>query len=220
MIKISPSVLACDLSRLAKEVEEIHSAGADMIHLDVMDGVFVTNISFGLPVIKCLRKNSKAFFDVHLMITEPEKYIERFITECGADLISFHLEATNVPDKCIEIIKKHGKKAAITVKPNTPIETVYPYLDKCDMVLVMTVEPGYGGQALIPECLDKVKELKEEIERRNLSVDIEVDGGINTENAKDAIKAGANILVAGSAVFGAADPANEIEKLRNLAAKA
>ena len=129
MIKISPSVLACDLSRLAKEVEEIHSAGADMIHLDVMDGVFVTNISFGLPVIKCLRKNSKAFFDVHLMITEPEKYIERFITECGADLISFHLEATNVPDECIEIIKKHGKKAAITVKPNTPIETVYPYLD-------------------------------------------------------------------------------------------
>lgn len=214
MIKISPSVLACDLSRLAKEVEEIHSAGADMIHLDVMDGVFVTNISFGLPVIKCLRKNSKAFFDVHLMITEPEKYIERFITECGADLISFHLEATNVPDKCIEIIKKHGKKAAITVKPNTPIETVYPYLDKCDMVLVMTVEPGYGGQALIPECLDKVKELKEEIERRNLSVDIEVDGGINTENAKDAIKAGANILVAGSAVFGAADRREAMKKIR------
>ena len=214
MIKISPSVLACDLSRLAKEVEEIHSAGADMIHLDVMDGVFVTNISFGLPVIKCLRKNSKAFFDVHLMITEPEKYIERFITECGADLISFHLEATNVPDKCIEIIKKHGKKAAITVKPNTPIETVYPYLDKCDMVLVMTVEPGYGGQALIPECLDKVKELKEEIERRNLSVDIEVDGGINTENAKDAIKVGANILVAGSAVFGAADRREAMKKIR------
>ena len=214
MIKISPSVLACDLSRLAKEVEEIHSAGADMIHLDVMDGVFVTNISFGLPVIKCLRKNSKAFFDVHLMITEPEKYIERFITECGADLISFHLEATNVPDECIEIIKKHGKKAAITVKPNTPIETVYPYLDKCDMVLVMTVEPGYGGQALIPECLDKVKELKEEIERRNLSVDIEVDGGINTENAKDAIKVGANILVAGSAVFGAADRREAMKKIR------
>lgn len=214
MIKISPSVLACDLSRLAKEVEEIHSAGADMIHLDVMDGVFVTNISFGLPVIKCLRKNSKAFFDVHLMITEPEKYIERFITECGADLISFHLEATNVPDECIEIIKKHGKKAAITVKPKTPIETVYPYLDKCDMVLVMTVEPGYGGQALIPECLDKVKELKEEIERRNLSVDIEVDGGINTENAKDAIKAGANILVAGSAVFGAADRREAMKKIR------
>lgn len=214
MIKISPSVLACDLSRLAKEVEEIHSAGADMIHLDVMDGVFVTNISFGLPVIKCLRKNSKAFFDVHLMITEPEKYIERFITECGADLISFHLEATNVPDECIEIIKKHGKKAAITVKPKTPIETVYPYLDKCDMVLVMTVEPGYGGQALIPECLDKVKELKEEIERRNLSVDIEVDGGINTENAKDAIKVGANILVAGSAVFGAADRREAMKKIR------
>ena len=214
MIKISPSVLACDLSRLAKEVEEIHSAGADMIHLDVMDGVFVTNISFGLPVIKCLRKNSKAFFDVHLMITEPEKYIERFITECGADLISFHLEATNVPDECIEIIKKHGKKAAITVKPKTPIETVYPYLDKCDMVLVMTVEPGYGGQALIPECLDKVKELKEEIERRNLSVDIEVDGGINTENAKDAIKAGANTLVAGSAVFGAADRREAMKKIR------
>ena len=214
MIKISPSVLACDLSSLAKEVEEIHSAGADMIHLDVMDGLFVPSLSMGVPVVESIRKVTDRVFDVHLMITEPEKYIERFITECGADLISFHLEATNVPDKCIEIIKKHGKKAAITVKPKTPIETVYPYLDKCDMVLVMTVEPGYGGQALIPECLDKVKELKEEIERRNLSVDIEVDGGINTENAKDAIKAGANILVAGSAVFGAADRREAMKKIR------
>ncbi len=214
MIKISPSVLACDLSDLAREVNEISAAGADMIHLDVMDGVFVTNISFGLPVITALRKKSDAFFDVHLMITKPEKYIERFITESGADLVTFHLEATDVPDKCIEIIKKHGKKTAVSVKPATPIETVFPYLDRCDMILVMTVEPGYGGQALIPECLDKVKVLREEITRRGLDVDIQVDGGINAKNAKDAVIAGANVLVAGSAVFGAKDRSEAIKALR------
>lgn len=214
MTKISPSVLACDLSKLGEEVKEIQKAGADMIHLDVMDGVFVTNMSFGLAVIESLRKKSDAFFDVHLMITKPENYIERYITEAGADLVTFHLEATDIPDECIEMIKKHGKKVAVSVKPNTPIEAVYPFLDRCDMILVMTVEPGYGGQSLIPACLEKVKTLRAEITRRGLDIDIQVDGGINAQNAKDAVLAGANVLVAGSAVFKASDRRAAIDALR------
>lgn len=213
MIKISPSVLACDFSKLGEEVESIRIAGAEMAHLDVMDGMFVTNISFGLPVIQSLRKHTSIFFDVHLMIEKPERYIERFI-DAGADLVTFHIEATDVPDECIEMIKKRGKKAAVSVKPNTPIEAIYPYLDRCDMILVMTVEPGYGGQALIPECIEKVRKLKAEIDRRGLDVDIQVDGGVNEKNAKDVKNAGANILVAGSAVFKYEDRKAAIDALR------
>ena len=214
MVKISPSALACDFTRLGEEVKEVQDAGAEMIHLDVMDGIFVPNSSFGLSVIEALRKKSDMFLDVHLMITKPERYIERFIDECGADLITFHLEATDVPDKCIEMIKSRGKRASVSVKPQTPISEVYPYLDRCDMVLIMTVEPGFGGQSLIPETLEKVKELKAEIDRRGLNVDIQVDGGINAKNAKSAIEAGANVLVAGSAVFNAADRRAAIDALR------
>lgn len=213
MIKISPSILACDFSRLGEEIESIRIAGAEMAHLDVMDGIFVTNISFGLPVIESIRKSTEMFLDVHLMITKPERYIDRFI-DAGADLVTFHVEATDCPDKCIEMIKARGKKAAISVKPNTPIEEIYPFLDSCDMILVMTVEPGYGGQALIPECLEKVKKLKAEIDKRGLSVDIQVDGGINEKNAADAKAAGANVLVAGSAVFKYIDRKAAIDKLR------
>ena len=213
MIKISPSILACDFARLGEEIESIRLGGAEMAHLDVMDGIFVTNISFGLPVIESIRKSTSMFLDVHLMITQPERYIERFI-DAGADLVTFHLEATDCPGECIEMIKKRGKKAAISVKPNTPIETVYPYLDRCDMILVMTVEPGYGGQALIPECLEKVRKLKAEIDYRGLCIDIQVDGGINEKNAQDAKLAGANVLVAGSAVFKYADRKAAIDKLR------
>ena len=213
MIKISPSILACDFARLGEEIESIRLGGAEMAHLDVMDGIFVTNISFGLPVIESIRKSTSMFLDVHLMITQPERYIERFI-DAGADLVTFHLEATDCPGECIEMIKKRGKKAAISVKPNTPIETVYPYLDRCDMILVMTVEPGYGGQALIPECLEKVRKLKAEIDNRGLGLDIQVDGGINEKNAQDAKLAGANVLVAGSAVFKYADRKAAIDKLR------
>lgn len=213
MIKISPSILACDFSRLGEEIESIRIAGAEMAHLDVMDGIFVTNISFGLPVIESIRKSTEMFLDVHLMITKPERYIDRFI-DAGADLVTFHVEATDCPDKCIEIIKSRGKKAAISVKPNTPIEEIYPFLDSCDMILVMTVEPGYGGQALIPECLEKIKKLKAEIDKRGLSVDIQVDGGINEKNAADAKAAGANVLVAGSAVFKYIDRKAAIDKLR------
>lgn len=213
MVKVSPSVLACDFTKLGEEVNDIERAGADMVHLDVMDGKFVTNISFGLPVIEALRKKSGMVFDVHLMIDSPEVYIERFI-DAGADIVTFHTEATNDIDHCIEIIKNKGKKAAVSVKPNTPIEDVYPYLDKCDMVLVMTVEPGYGGQALIPETLEKVRKLKAEIEKRGLTVDIQVDGGIKPENAGAAKDAGANVLVAGSSVFKAADRKAAIDALR------
>ena len=214
MIKISPSALACDLTKMGEELNEIKLAGADMIHLDVMDGVFVPNSSFGLAVLEALRKKSDMFFDVHLMIVNPEKYVERYITECGADLVTFHLEATDEVDFCIDTIKKYGKKAAISIKPKTPVEAVYPYLDRCDMVLIMTVEPGFGGQSFMPDMLRKVRALRAEIERRNLNVDIQVDGGINSETAKLATAAGANVLVAGSAVFKAADRKAAIDALR------
>ena len=213
MVKISPSVLSADFAILGAEVENIKNAGAEMAHLDVMDGMFVTNMSFAFPVIASLRKVTDMFLDVHLMIEKPERYIDRFI-DSGADLITFHLEATDVPDKCIELVKARGKKVAVSVKPNTPIEEVYPYLDRCDMILIMTVEPGYGGQALIPFCLDKVKTLREEITKRGLNIDIQVDGGINEKTAKDAIAAGANVLVAGSAVFNCSDRKAAIDALR------
>ena len=213
MIKVSPSVLACDLSRLLDEVKSIESAGADMVHLDVMDGMFVTNISFGLPVIASLRKNTDIFFDVHLMIDRPERYVKRFI-EAGADLVTFHVEASECPLETLKEIRALGKKAGLSVKPNTPVESIYPLLDECDLVLVMTVEPGYGGQAFIPETLDKIRALRAEIEQRGLDIDIQVDGGINAETAKLVKDAGANNLVAGSYVFKEKDRKAAIDSLR------
>ena len=214
MIKISPSVLAADLSNLAAEVSEIEKAGAEMVHLDVMDGAFVSNMSFGMPVIESLRKKSNMFFDVHLMIDRPERYIDRFINESGADLVTFHLEATKDPDKCIEIIKENERLVGISIKPKTPAEAVFPYLDRCDMILVMTVEPGYGGQTFMYDMLPKITEIRREITKRGLDVDIQVDGGINPDTAKLAISAGANILVAGSSVFKAEDRRAAIDALR------
>jgi len=213
MIKISPSILACDFNVLGRELENIKNAGADMAHLDVMDGMFVPNISFGMPVIESIRKNSDMVFDVHLMIEAPERYIENFL-DSGADIVTFHIEATNCPEKCIEMIKARGKKAAISIKPKTRPEAIYPFLEKCDMILVMTVEPGFGGQSLIPETLDKVKEIRNKINELGLSIDIQVDGGINEKNAPLAIAAGANVLVAGSSVFKASDRRAAIDSLR------
>lgn len=213
MIKISPSVLACDFTKLGEEVADIERAGADMVHLDVMDGRFVTNISFGLPVIEALRKKSGMVFDVHLMIVEPELYAKRFI-DAGADIVTFHYEATEDPAALLDLISENGAMAAISIKPGTPAEAVFPYLEKCDMVLVMTVEPGYGGQALIPETLDKVKVIRDEITKRGLNVYVQVDGGITADNAPAAIEAGADILVAGSSVFKAKDRKEAIDKLR------
>ena len=213
MIKISPSVLAADLSCLADEVRDIESAGADMVHLDVMDGAFVTNISFGLPVIESLRKKTDMIFDVHLMIENPEAYADRFI-DAGADIITFHIEAAKDSIALLNQIRDRGVMAAISVKPATPIEEVYPLLDYCDMVLIMTVEPGYGGQAFMSEMLEKIRKLRAEIDYRGLNVEIQVDGGINADNARTAAQAGASILVAGSSVFKSEDRRAAIDSLR------
>jgi ribulose-phosphate 3-epimerase len=184
-----------------------------MVHLDVMDGMFVTNISFGLPIIESLRKISNLVFDVHLMIEEPERYAKRFI-DAGADILTFHYEASKNPMALLKFIKENGAKASVSIKPATPAEAIFDLLDYADMVLVMTVEPGYGGQALIPDTLEKVKALRSEILRRGLDVDIQVDGGIKPENASDAIESGANVLVAGSSVFKALDRKKAIDDLR------
>ncbi len=213
MIKISPSVLASDLSNLASEVADIEKAGADMVHLDVMDGVFVSNMSFGMPVIEALRKKSNMIFDVHLMIVSPEKYAKRFI-EAGADIVTFHYEACEDSESLLKEIRNLGAKAAISIKPSTPAESVFPLLDKCDMVLVMTVEPGYGGQSFMADMMPKVRAIREEIEKRGLNVDIQVDGGINPDTAKLSIASGANVLVAGSSVFKANDRRAAIDALR------
>lgn len=213
MIKISPSVLACDLSRLADEVADIEMAGADMVHLDVMDGAFVTNISFGLPVIECLRRHSDMIFDVHIMIADPEAYAERFI-DAGADILTFHYEASKDPAALLKRIREKGARASISIKPATPAEVLFDLLPLCDMVLVMTVEPGYGGQKFMPQMLEKVRKIKAEAEKRGLELDIQVDGGINADNAKDATSAGANVLVAGSSVFKFDDRRAAIDALR------
>ena len=213
MIKISPSVLAADLSNLAKDVMDIESAGADMVHLDVMDGIFVPNITFGMPVIKALRDKSNLIFDVHLMIDKPERYAMRFI-DAGADILTFHLEACENPSELLEQIREQGVMAGISIKPATPVEDIYPLLEQCDMVLVMTVEPGYGGQKLIPETIEKVIKLKAEAKKRGIAFEIAVDGGVNEANAFELINAGAGILIAGSSVFGASDRRAAIDSLR------
>lgn len=197
---LSPSILSADFGRLGEQIKEVEHAGAQYLHIDVMDGLFVPSISYGMPVIASIRKCSSIFFDVHLMIEKPERYLQEF-ADSGADLINFHLEATADAEGTIAKIRELNKKVGITIKPGTPAEAVEPYLDKVDMVLVMTVEPGFGGQKLIPECLDKVTEIRRMADARGLHTDIEVDGGINVDNVELALQAGANVIVAGSAVF-------------------
>ena len=215
MIKLSPSLLSADFARLGEQVAEIERAGAQYLHLDVMDGHFVPNISFGVPVIAALRPASNLVFDTHLMIAQPERYIEAFAV-AGADIINVHVEACKDPRRTIRRIKSLGKKAGLTIKPATPTSTVFEYLEELDLVLVMSVEPGFSGQKFMPDCLRKTEEIAEFAQARGLCIDIEMDGGLNLTNVRQAIDAGANVIVAGSAVFGAPNIGDAVRGFLNI----
>lgn len=216
MIYIAPSMLAANFSNLAEEIKRIEDGGANYLHLDIMDGVFVPNLSFGPCVISSIRPASKLFFDVHLMIMEPIRYIDDFIA-AGADSITVHLESCKNVREALEHLKNHEVKAGLAISPDTPWDAVIPYLDLVDMVLIMTVNPGFGGQSIIYGCLDKVKELRKYLDEHELSIDIQVDGGINEKNVGLAVSAGANVIVAGSAIFKAPRPKLAIANMREIA---
>lgn len=210
---VSASVLSADMLNLEKEIKRIENSGIEMLHFDVMDGVFVNNITYGLPVLEQVRKSTDLILDVHLMITDPLKYVRRFAA-CGADYISFHTESESDISETIEAIKESGAKPAIAIKPATSAESVFDYLERLDMVLVMTVEPGFGGQSFIPETVEKVRIIRQKINELGLEVKVEVDGGINSDTAARTSAAGADVLVSGSYLFSAEHMAEAAGKLR------
>ncbi len=213
MVKIAPSILSADFSRLLEQVKEVEDAGVDYLHVDVMDGHFVPNISFGAPVMKSLKGKTKLFVDVHLMIEKPDQYIGDFV-DAGADLINVHIEACTHIHRTIQLIKSYGVKAAVTLNPGTPLNTLEEILPELDMVLLMSVNPGFGGQSYIDATTDKIKRLKAMIESKGLTCDIQVDGGINLQNVKTVVDAGANVIVAGSAIFNTENVRNTVKAFR------
>lgn len=216
MVKIIPSVLSADYVNLQSEVEDVMRGGVDGLHIDIMDGLFVPNFSVGFPIVKALRRVAGTFLDVHLMITRPQRYVERFC-QAGADMVSFHVEAAEPRDllDAIRMVHSQGKKAGLAIKPRTPAMVMLPYLEHIDMVLVMTVEPGFGGQEFMRDQLPKIEYFRRMIDQRHISCEIEVDGGIDHDTAPLVKQAGATILVAGNAVFGYSDRAAAVTALRN-----
>ncbi len=212
---LAPSILAADFTILGEQINETAAAGAQYLHFDVMDGIFVPSISFGMPVLKSIRKASGQVYDVHLMIEEPIRYVEEF-AKAGADIITFHIEAASDVREVIDKIHSLGKKAGLAIKPKTPVEAVKPYLEHIDMLLIMTVEPGFGGQKYMDECTDKIREARELVAEAGLSTDIEIDGGITIDNIHIPVEAGANVIVAGSACFNGDVTANVKKLMENM----
>ncbi|NLK71278.1 MAG: ribulose-phosphate 3-epimerase [Clostridiales bacterium] len=213
--KVSVSILSADMTRLAEVIKELENAEADMLHFDVMDGVFVDNISFGVPLLDAANKCTEMFMDVHLMIINPYKYIEQFVN-AGADMITFHIESESDVRKTIDKIHSMGKKAGLSIRPKTPVDVLIPYLNILDMVLIMSVEPGFGGQEFIVDSLQKVRELKKLIDDSGRKIDIQIDGGINDDTAKLAVEAGVNVLVSGSYLFKSDNMKEAIMVLKNI----